>query len=285
MLELTASHIDLLGLVRDFPQTTCPYNNRSRILVVVTRNLKFIRPFLQPTFSRHILRTVIFTSGGSRISKTVGANPWFRSENLFCGKVFSEKCMKINEIGPRGGGASLAPPPQGSANEHVWAVVYPETLWLWQETWNLFQESKFVDVLKRVGKVDWKMWKSGKGWAKKREILKEVGEDAFEIGLLIGHRDYRLSSDETADILITFPHQTILEFLGSYGFLHILNEGDSIESLFDNEQERYKVMQYPSFLQFCLSFLEGSCRGEKLKFRKSVYESTVTRCAKGVNFE
>ena len=148
-----------------------------------------------------------------------------------------------------------------------------------------FQESKFVDVLKRVGKVAWKMWKSGKGWAKKSEILKEVGEDAFEIGLLIGHRDYRLSRDETADILITFPHQTILEFLGSYGFLHILNEGDSIESLFDNEQERYKVMQYLSFLQFCLSFLEGSCGGEKLKFRKSVYESIVTHCAKEINFE
>ena len=30
-----------------------------------------------------------------------------------------------------------------------------------------FQQSKFVDVLKRVGKVAWKMWKSGKGCAKK----------------------------------------------------------------------------------------------------------------------
>ena len=148
-----------------------------------------------------------------------------------------------------------------------------------------FQESKFVDVLKRMGKVAWKMWRSGKGWAKKSEILKEAGEDAFEIGLLIGHRDFRLSRDETADILITFPHQTILEFLGSYGFLHMLNEGDSIESLFDNDQERYKVMKYPSFLQFCLWFLEGSCKGEKLKFRKSIYESIVTHCAKQINFE
>ena len=148
-----------------------------------------------------------------------------------------------------------------------------------------FQESKFVDVLKRMGKVAWKMWRSGKGWAKKSEILKEAGEDAFEIGPLISHRDFRLSRDKTADILITFPHQTILEFLGSYGFLHMLNEGDSIESLFDNDQERYKVMEYPSFLQFCLWFLEGSCKGEKLKFKKSIYESIVTHCAKQINFE
>ena len=148
-----------------------------------------------------------------------------------------------------------------------------------------FQESKFLDVLKRVGKVAWKMWKSGKGWAKKSEILKEVGEDAFEIGLLIGHRDFRLSRDETADILITFPHQTILEFLGSFGFLQMLQEGHSIEAMFDNDQQRHKVMQNLPFLQFCLWFLEGSCAGGNFKFGQDIYESIVCHCANEINLE
>ena len=88
----------------------------------------------------------------------------------------------------------------------------------------LFRESKFVDVLKRVGKVSWEMFKSGRSWAQRSDVIEEVGEDAFEIGLLIGHKDFRLSGVETADILITCPHLTIQEFLGSFGFLQMLND-------------------------------------------------------------
>ena len=148
-----------------------------------------------------------------------------------------------------------------------------------------FQGSKFVDVLKRVGKVAWKMWKSGKGWAKKSEILNDVGEDAFEIGLLIGNKDFRLSRNETADIFITFPHQTILEFLASFGFVHMLNEGHAIDSLFENDQERYKIMQSHPFLQFCLWFLEDSRGRENFKFRENIFESIATHCAKEINIE
>ena len=119
----------------------------------------------------------------------------------------------------------------------------------------------------------------------KSEILKDVGEDAFEIGLLIGHKDFRLSRNETADIFITFPHQTIFEFLGSFGFVHMLNEGHAIDSLFENDQERYKIMRSHPFLQFCLWFLEGSCEAEKFKLRKNIYESIVTHCAKEIHFE
>ena len=42
------------------------------------------------------------------------ANPLVWSENLLFGKIFVENCIKMKEIGPRGG-ASLAPP-RGSVN-------------------------------------------------------------------------------------------------------------------------------------------------------------------------
>ena len=54
-------------------------------------------------------------SGASRISMMGCANFRGRCVNLF-GKSFVENCMKMKEIGPRGGHASLAPP-LGSANE------------------------------------------------------------------------------------------------------------------------------------------------------------------------
>ena len=39
-----------------------------------------------------------------------GANFEGGGKNLFVGQIFPENCMKIKEFGPRGGGASLAPP-------------------------------------------------------------------------------------------------------------------------------------------------------------------------------
>ena len=48
-------------------------------------------------------------SGGSRISQMRGANPWGGGENLSFVKIFAENCMKMKEIGQRGG-TSLEPP-------------------------------------------------------------------------------------------------------------------------------------------------------------------------------
>ena len=149
----------------------------------------------------------------------------------------------------------------------------------------LFRESKFLDVLKKVGKVSWEMLKSGKSWAKRSDIVGEVGEDAFEIGLLIGHKDFRLSGDETADISITCPHLTIQEFLGSFGFLQMLNEGQSIDSLLSDGHEGQKIMQSPYFLRFCLWFLDGNHKGRHFSFsqRQSILGSLVSHSANQVN--
>ena len=154
-----------------------------------------------------------------------------------------------------------------------------------EQTKKSFLESKFADVLKRVGKISWKMWKSGKSWAKRSEVIEEVGEDAFEIGLLIGHKDFRLSGDETSDILITCPHLTIQEFLGSFGFLQMLDGGQSIESLLADGHEGQKIMQNPFFLRFCLWFLDETLEGRHFSFsqKQSIFESLVSHCENQLN--
>ena len=146
-----------------------------------------------------------------------------------------------------------------------------------------FQESPFLDILRRVGKLAWEMLKSGKGWVKKREILKEVSEDAFAIGLLIGHKDFRLSRAETSDILITFPHLNLQEFLGSFGFLQMLNEGHSIDSLLLGRYERETFLERPIFLRFCLWFLNEKTEYHQFSHRQPVFDSLTSECAKQVN--
>ena len=55
--------------------------------------------------------------------------------------------------------------------------------------------------------------------------------DAFDYGLLIGHEDFRLIRDETADIYVTFPHRSIQEFLGAFYFICELHRGYRIETI------------------------------------------------------
>ena len=146
-----------------------------------------------------------------------------------------------------------------------------------------FKESQFLDVLKRVGKLAWKMLKSGKGWVRKSEILREVGEDAFAIGLLIGDKDFRLSKDETADILITFPHLNLQVFLGSFGFLQMLDEGQSIKSLLTDGHEGLKMLERHNLLRFCLWFLNEKNEYYQFSNRQPILDSLTSQCAKQVN--
>ena len=95
----------------------------------------------------------------------------------------------------------------------------------------------FISVLAKLGKLAWETFKTGKPFLQRSQVIKEVVEDAFKYGLLIGHEDLRLVGRETTDILITFPHRTILDFSGSFYFVLMLDEG-------------MKVHDRPSFLAF-----------------------------------
>ena len=50
-------------------------------------------------------------SGKSRISPIRRMeNPWISGKNIVLGKIFTENCMKMKEIGPRGGAHPQCPP-------------------------------------------------------------------------------------------------------------------------------------------------------------------------------
>ena len=57
-----------------------------------------------------------------------------------------------------------------------------------------------------IGKLAWQTLLSGDLMFRKKEVIREVGSEAFEWGLLIGDEDPEGLSDETADILVTFAH-------------------------------------------------------------------------------
>ena len=87
----------------------------------------------------------------------------------------------------------------------------------------------------------------------RREVVKKVGNGAFDYGLLIGHEDcFLLVKDVTADIFVTFPHRSIQEFLGAFFFVLMLSKAESIESLLGVHCSKPIFMANPLFLHFCL---------------------------------
>ena len=122
-----------------------------------------------------------------------------------------------------------------------------------------YTKSGFVEVLKSVGRLALNTLLSGNPLLQKSEVIEEVGPDAFEYGLLIGHEDaYRFIQDETADIFVTLPDRSLEEFLGSFSFIQELNDGHSIESLLGPECNRPIFMTNPLFFHFCLWLLFNS---------------------------
>ena len=119
-----------------------------------------------------------------------------------------------------------------------------------------FHVSEFVKTLKLLGKLALETLLSNKPLMKREKVIREVGEDAFDYGLLIGHEDVRLIRDETADIFVTFPHMTILEFLGSFYFVCSLSSGENLEAVLGSGTPVF--LKNPLFLQFCLWFLQSS---------------------------
>ena len=108
-----------------------------------------------------------------------------------------------------------------------------------------FEQNTLIDVRKRIGKVAFEAFTGQNSFMKRSDILEKVGPDAFDYGLLIGHEDFRLIGQDTADILITFAHRTILEFLGSFYLVSIMNEANQ-------RQMTTLLLCFPSLLRFCL---------------------------------
>ena len=116
-----------------------------------------------------------------------------------------------------------------------------------------FSHEQFVSILNSVGKLALQTLLSGNPLLRRSEVEKDVGPDAFDYGLLIGHEEaHRLIRDETADIFVTFPHRSLQEFLGAFYFICMLNDGVSVESIIGFNYKYPIFLMSSLFLHFSL---------------------------------
>ena len=113
---------------------------------------------------------------------------------------------------------------------------------------------------------------------RRSRVIKDVGPDAFDYGLLIGHEDFRLIRDETADMYVTFPHRSIQEFLGALYFIMMVNGGVSIENLLGSDCKEPIFMMNHLFLHFCLWFMYSARRYFDLQNVERVSDSLTSYC-------
>ena len=119
-----------------------------------------------------------------------------------------------------------------------------------------FNTDSFVRVMASLGKVALETLLSGNPLLQRGQVIREVGEDVFNYGLLIGYEDaHMLIRDETADIFVTFPDRSLQTFLGAFFFVLSLGKNHTKDLLGQGLSE---YLTNPLFSEFCLSFLDES---------------------------
>ena len=114
----------------------------------------------------------------------------------------------------------------------------------------------------------------------KSEVLRIAGDFAFEYGFFAGHEDFRLCTDPTADIYVTYAHRSLEEFFGSFGFLQALADGKSVDDILGSDCEQPIFMMNPLVLRFSLWLLN-----EKLfNFPQNIYLELVLFAVKQIDF-
>ena len=127
-----------------------------------------------------------------------------------------------------------------------------------------WDRDEFVQVLIKIGKFASKTIRAKQNCFQREEIIRELGENVFELGFLVGYEDFRLVANETTDILVTFLHETMRTFLAClYGYMkecsgeirQILNTAGSLQEFSLCTDEGFvlsKCTQDADFLHFYL---------------------------------
>ena len=142
-----------------------------------------------------------------------------------------------------------------------------------------YDESEFVKMMKSVGKLALQTLITNNPLLQKSEVFRIAGGFAFEYGFFAGHEDFRLCTDPTADISVTYAHRSIEEFFGSFGFLQELDDGQSIDDILGSDCEKPIHMVNPLVLNFCLWFLSKNY----LESSKQIYDKLTSYVAKRID--
>ena len=143
-----------------------------------------------------------------------------------------------------------------------------------------FVNNSFVETLESLGKLALETLLSGNPLLKRSQIIRQVGIYAFDYGLLIGHEDFRLIRDETADIFVTFPHRSVLEFLVTFYFILSLGKGQTINDVNKVVQE---FLKNSLFAEFCLWFLDEANRFFPFPERSLAFEMLSSYVAEQID--
>ena len=144
-----------------------------------------------------------------------------------------------------------------------------------------FVESVFVQVMKSVGIIALRTLLSKNPLLQKSEVLGIVGEFAFEYGFFAGHEDFKLCTDPTADISVTYAHRSLEEFFGSFGFLQDLDDGKSVDEILGSYCGKPIFMVNPLVMKFCLWLLTTT---EFFSSRRIVYDKLAAYAAQRIDY-
>ena len=151
-----------------------------------------------------------------------------------------------------------------------------------------FEQQNFYCILKSVGKLAFRTLLLNNPLLQRKEVLRVVGDFAFDFGLFAGHEDIRLLGDPTTDVYVTYPHRSLEEFFGSCGFIQALvdghsNEGQSVDDIISFDCKEPIFMVNPLFLRFCLWFLSISVFD--FQQRDECYDKLTSYAAKRIDSE
>ena len=131
-----------------------------------------------------------------------------------------------------------------------------------------FTQTGFLKVMKSVGRLAMHTLISNKPLLQKSEVLRIVGDFAFEYGFFAGHEDFRLCSDPEADMYVTYGHRSLEEFFGSFGFIQALEDGNSINDIICTDSRKSIFLANPLILRFCLWLLTTNI----FNFAKNIHD-------------
>ena len=138
-----------------------------------------------------------------------------------------------------------------------------------------FEKKKLERLLLSLGKLASEMQTHvSVGYYEKEALIHEVGKEAFDSGLLIGHEDdYRLLTLE-AEIAVTFPHELIGSIFNAFFCTRVLGDWEAISRFkfpesWENIDEfslYYSVIADHAFIRFFLWFVSDRCSAKYFQF-------------------